>query len=31
MTTIIDGKALAARMREDIKQRAAAFKAEHGV
>ena len=30
MTTIIDGKALAARMREDIKQRAAAFKAEHG-
>ena len=30
MSTIIDGKALAAQMRADIKARAAAFKAERG-
>ena len=30
MSTIIDGKALAARMRAEIKERAAAFKAERG-
>ena len=30
MSTIIDGKALAARMRGDIKEQAAAYKAEHG-
>lgn len=30
MSTVIDGKALAARMREEIKERVAAFKAERG-
>ena len=30
MSTVIDGKALAARMRADIKERVAAFKAERG-
>lgn len=30
MSTVIDGKALAARIREEIKERVAAFKAERG-
>lgn len=30
MSTVIDGKALAARMRAEIKERVAAFKAERG-
>ena len=30
MTAIIDGKALAAQMREELRARAAAYKAERG-